>query len=533
MSKPTRTHKLPSYLEDYVVGEIDLRRNYSSPSKSKSKSSPAKTSVKSPSPSKTTRSSSSSLKQTAKISTSQSTQKRIKQSTSSTKQKKELVKNSIRNPSSSASSSSVQTVNPYNDFSNPKFKVFTSISEARDKLIEKTPGNNILKGSDDASKWSISSIDSTKTWKGISVSNILQHCNYIPGNNHKLDTTGSERVPSVQICFSFDTTISMTNYINNMKFKLQTICQQLMNDIRGLEIALIAHGDYESCKDSGSYVMSKLDFTTDIEQIVSFIQSLDKTNGHDYAELYECVIKEAQSLSWVPIENSYTIRSLVVIGDAFPHLQDECFNIDWKVEAQNLFDNNHVKIHAVKCGNLEKPRHEFYKLVAEETGGTSYKLDNFEKTIEMFCGLIYREATEHNMNDPTMQAHIDGAASGEITVVKPTMRMEDENASTSTAPQDSSSFSDGYIVTDDDILKIHNTIHDPNQDHVIINNLSFATQMNDSSCRYIRVDGVVYIEQNKEKKTKYAKMALEGKKLTWICHAGNWGLIIDDKIEKR
>ena len=49
--------------------------------------------------------------------------------------------------------------------------------------------------------------------------------------------------------------------------------------------------------------------------------------------------------------------------------------------------------------------------------------------------------------------------------------------------------------------------------------------MNDGSCSFVRVHGVVYIEQNKEKKSKYAKMALCGKKITWICHSGNWGLI--------
>ncbi|KAG2385537.1 hypothetical protein C9374_003352 [Naegleria lovaniensis] len=527
-----RNIKLPSYLSDYIVGNFDLRKNYSPPKSSSSSSVPKSTNS---TPKRSTRGAS--IKQTSKVSASQSTQKRTKQSNTVKKQKKEQLKNSIRNAAKpSSSSSAVKTVNPYNDFSNPKFKVFTSTTEARNKLIEKTPGNKILKGSDDATKWALSSIPSSCIYKGFTITDILNACYYVPGNNHKLDTATSDRVPSVQICFSFDTTISMTSYINNMKFKLQTICQQLMNDIRGLEIALIAHGDYESCRDAGSYVMYKLDFTTDIEQIISFIQSLDKTNGHDYAEMYEGIIKEAQSLSWVSVDNSYTIRSLVVIGDAFPHKKDDCFKIDWKEEAQNLFDNYHVKIHAVKCGEKQKPGHEFYELVAQETGGTCYKLDNFEKTIEMFCGLIYREATEHNMMDPTMQAHIAGAASGEITVVKPTMRMEDEHhASSSTAPQihDSSSFTDGYIVTDDDILKIHNAIHDTDQDHVCINNMSFQIQMNDSSCRYIRVDGVVYIEQNKEKKTKYAKMALEGKKITWICHSGNWGLIIDDKIEKR
>ncbi|EFC38673.1 predicted protein [Naegleria gruberi] len=519
-SRPTRERRLPIHLEDYIVGELDLRKNYEKEEKKKQKLL---------------------LKKKAEISKKEQAEKRKKEAIEATKKKKEAVKKSIRKkPSSSYYTSSSTTISkrsssaitPYTDYTNPKFKVFTSTSEARNKLIEKTPGNKILKGSDDASKWSMSKLDTSIRYKSLNISDILSGCYYVPGNNHKLDTTGSDRVPAVQICFSFDTTGSMSSYLNNLKFKLQTICQQLMNDVRGLEIAIIAHGDYEDSKDNGSYCLYKLDFTTDIEQIISFVQSINSTSGYDGDECYEAVLLEAQSLSWVNVENTFTNRSLVVIGDADPHKSTEWFNIDWKQETSNLFDNHHVKIHSVRCGSSSWSTKDFYKTISEETGGSEYLLDTFEKTIEMFCGLIYREAADNiMMNDTTMQAHIDGAVSGEVTIVKPTMSSSDKMIDDGEKSDDITSLG-SYIVTDDDILKIHTAIHSTCTE-VKINGIEFAIQMNESSCRFVRVDGVVYIEQNKEKKTKYAKMALEGKKLTWICHAGNWGLIIDDKIEKR
>ena len=152
----------------------------------------------------------------------------------------------------------------------------------------------------------------------------------------------------------------------------------------------------------------------------------------------------------------------------------------------------------------------------------------------MFCGLIYREATEHTLQDPTMLSHIVNATRNEITVVKPTTsdKMVDEDESALPKTSDSSSLGD-YVVTEADILNIHHAIHDRSVSEVTINGFVFKLQMNDSSCRFVRVDGVVYIEQNKEKKSKYAKMATEGKKITWICHSGNWGLIIDNTIQQR
>nr|CAG4707831.1 unnamed protein product [Naegleria fowleri] len=551
--RPERTHKLPCYLEDYIVGDFDLRKNYEkeikkreAQKKKKKTLTTTSSSTRSFSSSSSSITTSSSSLKAKSTSTEKTTAKRREKAKLDTKKKKDSIKKSIRSSKSSSSSffSSTSTaftssvvVTPYNDFKNPKYKVYTSPSEAKTKLLEKTPGNKMFSGREDATKWAISSLANTNNsrYGGLSINDLLTGCYYVPGNNHKLQSD-SDHVPPVQICFSFDTTGSMYSYLDNLKFKLQTICQQLMNDIRGLEIAVICHGDYQDAR--GKYAISKLDFTTDIEQITSFVQSVERTSGYDTDECYEAVLKEAQAMSWVPVENTYTIRSLVVIGDASPHKPSEWFGIDWKEEAKKLFDDYHIKVHSVKCGNMFGSQ-EFYQTIASETGGSVYHLDNFEKTVEMFCGLIYREATEHNMMDPTMQAHINNAASGEVTLVKPTAvapssssmdAMVDDD--TVTPRSDDATSLGGYVVTDADILKIHNAIHSRDST-VTINGMTFGIQMNDSSCRYVRVDGVVYIEQNKEKKTKYAKMALEGKKITWICHSGNWGLIVDDSIQKR
>src|SRR3989338_2015944 len=154
MDRPERVKRLPSYLDEFIVGELDLRKNYIAAEEKEKKKKAA------------------SLKKASEISKKEKTEKRKKEAITTTKKKKDTIKKSIRSkPSTSTFSSSSCTssskrsssaITPYNDFTNPKFKVFKSIDEAKKNLIEKTPGMKILQGSEDASKWSLSKLDQTK-----------------------------------------------------------------------------------------------------------------------------------------------------------------------------------------------------------------------------------------------------------------------------------------------------------------------------------------------------------------------------------
>nr|CAG4714578.1 unnamed protein product [Naegleria fowleri] len=393
--------------------------------------------------------------------------------------------------------------------------------EALRKLLAKTPGNEFKRGDVDATHWAISSLPMTEMEyfdtntlvnKKITLQQILSGCYYAEGNRR---LKSSDEVPAVQICFAFDTTGSQINIIDDLKWKLQHMCQQLLNDIPTIQISIIAFGDYADY--SMFYVMQKLDFSNDIDQIVSFVQSLRGTGGLDPAECYEMVLKEAQTLSWIPKDNPFTQRTLVVIGDDVPHSTEEYLKINYKEEASKLFNEYHIKIHSVQCQGRDYAT-DFYQFLADETGGRRFELKDFDSMQNMFLGLCYREAGEFQMANPSMQQHLKSSSA----IVRP--------GGSSSQDSDSGDASD---LSDEEMKQVHEAIHNPAASKVTIKGVDYDISVNDGACRFVRIGEVTYMEQNKDKGTKYAKMAIEGKKITWITRRGQWGLIIDDEIKIR
>ena len=146
----------------------------------------------------------------------------------------------------------------------------------------------------------------------------------------------------IEIVFSFDTTGSMSYYIEKVRSKVTTIITRLLDDIPFLRIAVFAHGDYY---DYEKYVTKHIDFTRDVDKLCNFVKGVEGTNGGDWQECYELVLQEVRTkLSWQPGSQ----RTLVMIGDSVPH--DVAYYkkqgkytagksvIDWKEETKRLHD---------------------------------------------------------------------------------------------------------------------------------------------------------------------------------------------------
>ena len=540
---------LPEYLrDDYEVGDIDLRQLMKSPSSTKKASSSSSTPKKSSTPKRKAAKPAASSSTAADSSSSDDDVSSSEEEEPKTKKRKTPVKTAGKakkaTPRATASSSTPNRARnntpgrPNNiSLTNlPSDDTTTTVArtpgnryseyqsshidyeEALRRLLAKTPGNEFKRGDVDASHWAISSSPITEfTYfdtnaivdKTMTLQQVLAGCYYAEGNRTRVASSGQDDVPAVQICFSFDTTGSQINIIDDLKWKLQNMCTQLLEDIPSIQIALIAHGDYADA--SMFYVMRKLDFSNDIDQIVSFVQSLKGTGGMDPQECYEMALREAKTLSWVPKENPYTQRTLVVIGDDVPHGSDEYLKIDWKQEVSDLFNDYHIKIHSVQCQAREHAN-EFYQYLGDETGGRRFELKDFESMHHIMFQIAYSEATEHNMQNPDLQQHLQQSSSG---IVRPS---DDSGADQ---------------LTDEELMYIHESIHNPSVEHITIKGTRYDISLNDGVCRYVRIGDVTYIEQNKEKNTKYAKLALQGKKVTWFSRKGQWGLIIDDEIKIR
>jgi hypothetical protein len=298
----------------------------------------------------------------------------------------------------------------------------------------------------------------------------------------------------------------MYKCVTELKQKLQELTAQLLKDIPAIKIAMIAHGDYHSARDS--YCMQKLDFSNDPTTITNFISSLVSANGWDTQECYEMALLEAQKLNWShhSMNDMLVTRCVVMIGDDIPHGPTEYCNIDWKQELVKLRDEIGCKVYSVQCLAREKAN-EFYQTLADETLGQRFVLDNFKSISDVFMGLCYREATEHAEKN---FADEDQVGTTGFSIVR------------------------GGSLSDDDLLRVHAAVHNYSCDSIEVGGVTYPISVGNAGCRFARIDDIVYIEQNKEKKTKYAKMALEGKSITWVCTPGaNWGLVIDNEVVRR
>jgi len=188
----------------------------------------------------------------------------------------------------------------------------------------------------------------------------------------------------VEIIFSFDTTGSMSACLTLVRQKLKETATRLTKDIPKIRIGFIAHGDY--C-DYSNYVIEKLDFTNNVQELVSWVDRIGNSGGGDAPEAYELALKEAKSFSWSPGSS----KALVVIGDEVPHEPSYTKEkINWWEELDQLIDMG-VKIYGVRALNSDHAKY-FYEELSERSGAVSIRFQSFQLIVDMFLAICYRES---------------------------------------------------------------------------------------------------------------------------------------------
>ncbi|GAM23849.1 hypothetical protein SAMD00019534_070240 [Acytostelium subglobosum LB1] len=186
----------------------------------------------------------------------------------------------------------------------------------------------------------------------------------------------------VEIVFCFDTTGSMASIIQNVRTQVESTVSRLIKDIPNIRIGIMGLGDY--C--DAAKVLTTLDLTQNLEELVQFIKNVPATSGGDAPEAYEWALRKAKTLSW----STHTSKAFVMIGDANPHEPSHTnLSINWFEECDDLYDMG-VKIYGVKAlGNSP-----FYEEIAMRTGGVCINFKNFSFITEMFLAICYREASK-------------------------------------------------------------------------------------------------------------------------------------------
>lgn len=123
---------------------------------------------------------------------------------------------------------------------------------------------------------------------------------------------------TLQLAFVVDTTGSMGDELEYLKVEFKSIVAEIDRSYPGVkkEYAFIAYRDQ-----SDEYVTRGLNFTTDVEEVQTFIRNQSAGGGGDYPEAVHTAFEEAYSrLNWN--SSSDSARMLFHIADAPAHMED-------------------------------------------------------------------------------------------------------------------------------------------------------------------------------------------------------------------
>ena len=194
------------------------------------------------------------------------------------------------------------------------------------------------------------------------------------------------------VIFSFDTTGSMNSIIDSVRKNLVNTVDRLFNEIKGIRIGVIVHGDY--C--DYPKMCYKIEPSRQVETLKQFIKQAPNTSGGDSPECYEFVLNLAQKMTW-----KSKVKVLVLIGDESPHevgydfpkkLPDlgEKLKISWKEETKKCKENGIAIFSCHGLSEMNSRSKPFYEYIANQTGGFYLPLDELSSFPEYMVGICMK-----------------------------------------------------------------------------------------------------------------------------------------------
>lgn len=191
------------------------------------------------------------------------------------------------------------------------------------------------------------------------------------------------KIGVLDMVIAFDTTGSMSAYIDAVRHEVAELIPRLFKDNEDLRLGIVAFGDYCDMKNAQEFgnAYQCLMPTNNENDIIKFVRETKDTSGGDGDEFYELVIKKiVEETPWR--ENS--TRAILLISDAEPHplgytYQDYVVGnqIDWRKEANKAADLK-IKIDTVTITNSS-----WYKELSSMTNGISVPFASGHKTARL------------------------------------------------------------------------------------------------------------------------------------------------------
>ena len=189
----------------------------------------------------------------------------------------------------------------------------------------------------------------------------------------------------LDMVIAFDTTGSMSAYINAVKTHVKELVPKLFSSNPDLRIGVVAFGDYCDMKAPTLYgkAYQVLDLTNDENKIIKFINEAQNTSGGDGDEFYELVIKKiTEETVW----REGSTKAVLLIADAAPHKVGYSYKgivsnaqIDWREEAKKASELG-IKFDTMIIDPMYV---EWYKELSAMTNGVSVPFKNSGKTSQV------------------------------------------------------------------------------------------------------------------------------------------------------
>lgn len=200
----------------------------------------------------------------------------------------------------------------------------------------------------------------------------------------------------LDMVIAFDTTGSMSSYIDQVKNHVNSLVPQLLKDNPNMRIGIVAFGDYCDMKRATVFgdAYQVLYPTNNEDNIISFVKNAKSTDGGDSDEFYELVIKKiTEETPW----REDATKTVLFIADAEPHKVGYSYRkivknaqIDWKEEARKASEKG-IQFDTI---SIHGSRYGWYEELSHITDGVYTEFKSSQKTSDYIKTVAYARGGE-------------------------------------------------------------------------------------------------------------------------------------------
>lgn len=212
--------------------------------------------------------------------------------------------------------------------------------------------------------------------------------NLVEGVYGVVGTDPLKREVVTDVVIAFDTTGSMSSYIDAVKLRVKVMIPEMFRNIPNLKMKIVAFGDYCDMKSKHEFgkAYQESAMTHDENVLIDFVSKAQNTSGGDGDEFYELVIKKVtEETPWRDGKKLF-----ILIADCEPHQVGYSFNdhvvnnqIDWKEEAKKARDKG------IQIDTFKILSYTWYDELSAMTNGVCLPFKTANKTVETVMASTY------------------------------------------------------------------------------------------------------------------------------------------------